>query len=119
MRSLKRGEIYYAALSPINGSVQGGTRPALILQNNVGNKFSSTTIVAAMTCSEKKIKNRQLTHVLIRNCGTKKKAIVLLEQIMTIDQNRLKGFIGTLNQYEMKKIDQAIEISLGLSSTEV
>lgn len=114
MLEVKRGEIYFADLSPISGSEQNGIRPVLVLQNDRGNNCSTTTIVAALTRSISKIKNRQPTHVLIKNCGSQKRAVVLLEQLRTIDQKRLHKHIKTLNENEMKKVDRAIKISLGL-----
>jgi len=110
---VKRGDIYYADLSPVYGSEQGGVRPVVVIQNNKGNAFSSTVIVAAVTSNIKKIFFP--THVLIdAGTGLNKPSIVLLEQIRTIDKSRLAEKIGSINAVQMHKIDRAIELSLGL-----
>lgn len=113
MKSIKRGEIYYANLSPVIGSEQGGVRPVLILQNDTGNKHSPTTIVAAIT--GRQTKTTLPTHVPITAEGLKYGSIVLLEQIRTIDKKRLIKRIGELDQNTIKKIDQAIMIGFGIS----
>lgn len=110
---LKRGEIYYADLSPVVGSEQGGIRPVLIVQNDVGNKYSPTVIVGAITSQLDKAK--MPTHIEIgKEFGLAKNSVVLLEQIRTIDKRRLQEKIGELNQKKMNEVDYAIEISLGL-----
>ena len=109
---IKRGEIYYADLNPVKGSEQGGVRPVLILQNNQGNKFGPTTIVAAITS---KIERTKLpTHVLIESCGLKESSLILLEQIRVIDKARMAGFIGVAGKETMESVDHAVGISLGL-----
>ncbi len=113
--SIHRGEIYYADLSPVVGSEQGGVRPVLIVQNDVGNKHSPTVIAAAITSQREK--SRLPTHIEIdsASCGLAKDSVVLLEQIRTIDKKRLKEKMGVLDQTAMGKIDTALSISFGLS----
>jgi len=111
MKDIKRGDIYYAALDPVVGSEQGGTRPVLILQNDTGNKFSPTIIVAAITGRRKK---NLPTHAPINTPALPKNSIVLSEQIRTIDKQRLAEYITHLNKAQMKKIEQSIDISLGM-----
>lgn len=109
-----RGDVFYANLNPVIGSEQGGVRPVLILQNDVGNKYSPTTIVAAVTSRIKKAKLP--THVEL-NCShssLEKDSVILLEQIRTIDKRRLKEKIAHLDKNIMQQIDQALLISLGL-----
>lgn len=105
-----RGEVYYADLSPVVGSEQGGVRPVLIIQNNVGNKYSPTIIVAAIT--SKMDKKKLPTHVDIGNVLAKE-SIVLLEQIRTIDKARLRQKIGVVEEIIMKKIDSGLSLSVG------
>ena len=108
-----RGDIYYADLNPTVGSEQGGVRPLVILQNNVGNRYSPTVIVAAITASPKK---PLPTHAAIGHaCGRLKESFVLLEQIRTIDRSRLREYVGRLDEQEMKKIDEGLAISVGLA----
>lgn len=108
----KRGELYYADLSPVVGSEQGGVRPVLIVQNNVGNKYSPTVIVAAITSQINKAKLP--THIeLTRDYGLQKNSVVLLEQLRTLDKRRLKDKIGVVDDKKMHKIDNALLISLG------
>lgn len=111
---IKRGEIYYADLSPVVGSEQGGVRPVLIVQNDVGNKFSPTVIAAAIT--SQRDKNNLPTHIEVdaRNCGLAKDSIVLLEQVRTIDKRRLKERMGSLDTSDMGKVNQALSVSFGL-----
>lgn len=113
---VKRGEIYYANLCPIVGSEQGGVRPVVILQNDKGNKHSNTTIVAAIT-SELDKPNLP-THVIFKTDRMKKKSMVLLEQIRTIDKSRLGRFVGTMDHRTMKHVDKAILISFSLDYLE-
>ncbi len=115
MREVKRGEIYYANLYDVTGSEQGGKRPVLILQNDIGNEHSPTTIVAAITSREK---TYQPTHVRINCECLPKKSTVLLEQIRTIDKTRLIEYVGTLDEVDIKRIDKAIVISFGLNYLE-
>ena len=111
---IKRGEIYYADLSPVVGSEQGGVRPVLIVQNDVGNKFSPTVIAAAIT--SQKDKTALPTHIEVDavNCGLAKDSVVLLEQVRTIDKRRLKEKIGHMTDSDMKKVNKALLISLSL-----
>lgn len=112
--SIKRGEIYYADLSPVVGSEQGGVRPVLIVQNDVGNKFSPTVIAAAIT--SQRYKTNLPTHIRVNadNCGLAKDSIVLLEQVRTIDKKRLREKMGILDKSDMTKIDKALSVSFGL-----
>lgn len=111
---VKRGDIYYADLSPVIGSEQGGVRPVLIIQNDVGNKYSPTVIAAAIT--SQKYKNPLPTHIQVNadGCGLAKDSIVLLEQVRTIDKKRLREHMGTLDSAEMNRINQALSVSFGL-----
>ena len=109
---IKRGEIYYADLSPVVGSEQGGVRPIVVLQNDVGNKYSPTVIVAAITSQINKAKIP--THIeLASSYGLSKDSVLLLEQIRTLDKRRLKEKIGTLDHKCMENVNQALLISLG------
>ena len=110
---IKRGELYYADLSPVVGSEQGGMRPVLIIQNDIGNKYSPTVIAAAVTSQINKAKLP--THIELKagDYGLPKDSVLLLEQIRTIDKKRLKEKIGVLNTDTMKRADRAILISLG------
>ena len=112
--SVRRGEIYYADLSPVVGSEQGGVRPVLIVQNDVGNKFSPTVIAAAIT--SQRDKTNLPTHIKVDadGCGLAKDSIVLLEQVRTIDKQRLKEKMGSLDMGAMNKIDKALSVSFGL-----
>jgi mRNA interferase MazF len=109
-----RGDIYFADLSPVVGSEQGGKRPVLILQNDVGNKFSTTTIIAAITSRIEKAKLP--THIEIpgKPFGLHKNSVILLEQIRTIDKRRLKQKIGVLDSVQMARVDEGLKISLDL-----
>nr|WP_038266300.1 type II toxin-antitoxin system PemK/MazF family toxin [Peptoclostridium litorale] len=111
---MKRGDIYYADLSPVVGSEQGGVRPVLVVQNDIGNKYSPTIIIAAITAKIDKAKLP--THVEIRanEYGLVKNSVVLLEQIRTIDKKRLREKIGSFDRKMMNKVDEALQISLGL-----
>ncbi len=111
---VKKGDIYYADLSPAVGSEQDGTRPVLILQNNVGNKFSPTIIAAAITSHHK---NNLPTHVTIKSqeCqGLRKDSVVLLEQIRTLDKKRLIFKLGSITADCLQQIDHALSVSLGI-----
>lgn len=111
---IKRGDIYYADLSPVVGSEQGGVRPVLVIQNDVGNKYSPTIIIAAVTSRIDKAKIP--THVeLSSKYGLTKDSVALLEQIRTIDKRRLKEKIGIIDESKMKSINQALFISLGFA----
>lgn len=111
---VRRGEIYYADLSPVVGSEQGGMRPVLIVQNDVGNRYSPTVIAAAITSQQNKA--RLPTHIELeaRNFGLSKNSVVLLEQMRTLDKRRLRDRMGCLDQAAMERVDGAIAISLGL-----
>ena len=111
---VKRGDIYYADLSPVVGSEQGGVRPVLIVQNNVGNKFSPTVIAAAITSQINKAKMPTHIEIGAADYGLPKDSVILLEQVRTIDKKRLKERIGHLNENLMNRVNEAIEISLGL-----
>ena len=112
--TVKRGEIYYADLSPVVGSEQGGVRPVLIIQNDVGNKYSPTVIAAAITSQQDKA--RLPTHISVEaeGSGLQKNSIVLLEQVRTIDKRRLKEKMGILDVSMMDKVDRALSVSFGL-----
>lgn len=109
---IKRGEIYYADLCPIVGSEQGGVRPVLVLQNDTGNRYSPTTIVAAITSS--KTKRPLPTHVNIDADGLKSHSVVLLEQIRTVDKRRLGEYVGSVSKGSMEEVDRAIIVSFGM-----
>ena len=111
---VKRGEIYYADLSPVVGSEQGGIRPVLIVQNDVGNRHSPTVIAAAITSQCEKAKLPTHISLPAKNCGLQKNSIVLLEQIRTIDKRRLKDRMGALDPPSMTRVDNALQISFGL-----
>ncbi len=112
--SVKRGDIYYADLSPVVGSEQGGLRPVLIIQNDIGNRYSPTVIAAAIT--SKQDKSRLPTHIdlIADRAGLTRNSVVLLEQIRTIDKRRLKEKMGHLDDDAMRGVDNAISISFGL-----
>ena len=109
---MNRGEIYYADLSPVIGSEQGGYRPVLILQNNKGNKYSTTVIVAPI--SSRITKNDLPTHVLIETDFLEKKSVILLEQIRTIDKKRIDERVGVLPDEYIDALNQAIKTSLDI-----
>ena len=115
--NIKRGDIYYADLSPVIGSEQGGLRPVLIVQNDVGNRYSPTVIAAAIT--SKMSKTKLPTHIDVpgEDAGLAKDSIILLEQIRTIDKKRLKEKMGHLDDATMSSVNSAIEVSFGLSGT--
>lgn len=114
--TVHRGDIYYADLSPVIGSEQGGVRPVLIVQNDVGNKYSPTVIAAAITSQTGK--TRLPTHISLNaeKCGLSKDSVVLLEQIRTLDKKRLKERMGALDISSMQMVNQALQISFGLGS---
>ena len=111
--TVKRGDIYYADLSPVVGSEQGGVRPVLIVQNDVGNRYSPTVIAAAIT--SQKDKSKLPTHIEINSqvCGLSRDSVVLLEQIRTIDKRRLKEKMGRLDDGSMGQVNHALAISFG------
>ena len=113
-RTILRGDIYYADLNPVVGSEQGGVRPVLIIQNDIGNKHSPTVIVAAITS---RAKTKLPTHISLSGIPLlEKDSIALLEQIRTIDKRRLDRYIGSLDGNTMKRIDAALTISVGVKS---
>jgi mRNA interferase MazF len=111
---VKRGDIYYANLSPVVGSEQGGHRPVLVIQNDVGNKYSPTVIVAAITSRISKAKLPTHIEISAKQFNLDKDSVILLEQMRTIDKRRLKEKITHLSEEVMGKVDEAIRISLGL-----
>jgi len=112
--TVKRGDIYYADLSPVIGSEQGGIRPVVIIQNDIGNKFSPTVIAAAITSQINKAKLPTHIEVSAEKYGLAKDSVVLLEQIRTIDKKRLREKTGQLDNIAMLKVDEAIFVSFGL-----
>ena len=115
---VKRGDIYYADLSPVVGSEQGGMRPVLIVQNNVGNKYSPTVIAAAITSQINKAK--MPTHITLgaRSFGLTRDSVILTEQIRTLDKRRLREKMGTLDDEHMNAVNRALAVSFGLPETE-
>ena len=111
---VKRGDIFYADLSPVIGSEQGGVRPVLIVQNDVGNKFSPTVIAAAITSRQDKASLPTHIEVDAKDCGLAKDSVVLLEQVRTIDKKRLREKMGTLDNGDMGKVNEALTVSFGL-----
>lgn len=114
--TVHRGDIYYADLSPVIGSEQGGVRPVLIVQNDVGNKYSPTVIAAAITSQTAKTKLPTHININADRCGLSKDSVVLLEQIRTLDKRRLKEHMGSLDNGAMNKVDNALFISFGLGA---
>ncbi len=112
--TVKRGEIYYADLSPVVGSEQGGIRPVLIIQNNIGNRYSPTVIAAAITSQQDKTKLPTHISVAADSSGLQKNSIVLLEQVRTLDKRRLKEKMGDLDLESMNRVDHALSVSFGL-----
>ena len=115
--NIKRGDIFYADLSPVVGSEQGGLRPVLIIQNDIGNRYSPTVIAAAIT--SRMGKNRLPTHIDIHadRVGLAKDSVVLLEQVRTLDKRRLKERMGHLDDQTMQTVNSAIAVSFGLQDT--
>jgi mRNA interferase MazF len=111
---VKRGDIFYGDLSPVIGSEQGGVRPVLVIQNDIGNKYSPTVIVAAITSQINKAKLPTHVELAAENYGITKDSVILLEQIRTIDKKRLKERIGHLSDELMKQVDVSLQISFGL-----
>ena len=114
--SIKKGDLYFADLSPVMGSEQGGIRPVLVVQNDVGNKFSPTIIVAAIT--SRRNKADLPTHVEIEadGNGLSKNSVVLLEQLRTIDKRRLRVRIGTSDKTRLPEVNEALSVSLGIDN---
>ena len=115
MNSVKRGDIFYADLSPVVGSEQGGMRPVLIIQNDVGNRHSPTVIAAAITSQINKAKLPTHIELGAKTYGLSRDSVVLLEQIRTIDKKRLKERMGKLDDKLMNRVDNAIAVSFGLN----
>lgn len=113
---IKRGDLFYADLSPVVGSEQGGMRPVLVIQNNIGNHYSPTVIIAAIT--SKIAKPKMPTHVGIKagEAGISRNSVILMEQIRTIDKQRLHDKIGQLDDQKMNQVDESLRVSLGLVS---
>jgi len=112
---IRRGEIFYADLNPVVGSEQGGTRPVLVIQNDIVNQYSPTTIIAAITSQITKAKLPTHVEVRARRSGLERDSVILTEQIRTIDKSRLKEKVAVLDEEVMLRVDEAIEISLGLT----
>ena len=116
--NVKRGDIFYADLSPVVGSEQGGTRPVLIVQNDTGNRYSPTVIAAAITSQTGKA--RLPTHIDLpvnESCGLSRNSIILLEQVRTLDKKRLRERMGRVDGAVMEKVDAAIAVSFGLTGS--
>ena len=111
---VKRGDIFYADLSPVIGSEQGGIRPVLVVQNDVGNKYSPTVIAAAITSKINKAKLPTHIEIDAKEYGLSRDSVILLEQVRTIDKQRLREKIGRLDDLQMEKVNDAITISFGL-----
>lgn len=111
---VKRGDIFYADLSPVVGSEQGGIRPVIIIQNDIGNKYSPTVIVAAITSQINKAKLPTHVEISSEEYGLNKDSVVLLEQIRTLDKRRLKEKIGHMTDTDMEKVDNALKVSISL-----
>ena len=112
--SVKRGDIYYADLSPVVGSEQGGLRPVLIIQNDIGNRYSPTVIAAAITSRMSKTKLPTHIDIYAERAGLAKDSVILLEQIRTLDKRRLKEKMGHLDEGLMDRVNAAIAVSFGL-----
>jgi mRNA interferase MazF len=111
---VKRGDVYFADLSPVVGSEQGGVRPVLVIQNDIGNRFSPTVIVAAITAQIQKAKLPTHVEIDAKRYGFERDSVLLLEQIRTIDKQRLTDKITHLDDEMMEKVDEALQVSLGL-----
>ncbi len=111
---VKRGDIFYADLSPVVGSEQGGVRPVVVIQNNIGNKYSPTIIIAAITSQLNKAKLPTHVDISAPQYGLPKNSVILLEQIRTIDKKRLREKIGFFDDVVMRQIDQSLKVSIGL-----
>ena len=113
---VKKGDLYFADLSPVVGSEQGGVRPVLVVQNDVGNRYSPTIIVAAVTSQTGKSKLPTHVELAATQGGLSKNSVVLLEQLRTIDKQRLKERIGTLSEAQIPSVDEALSVSLGIAN---
>lgn len=114
--TVRRGDIYYADLSPVVGSEQGGVRPVLIVQNDTGNRHSPTVIAAAITSQLGKAKLPTHIALAAQGSGLPKDSVILLEQIRTLDKHRLRERAGQITPEDQKRVDQALDVSLGLTS---
>ena len=114
MNTVKRGDIFYADLSPVVGSEQGGMRPVLIVQNDTGNRHSPTVIAAAITSQTGKAKLPTHIEIAAQSFGLSRDSVILLEQIRTIDKSRLREHMGRLDEQAMNRVDNAIAVSFGL-----
>ncbi len=113
---VKKGDLFFADLSPVVGSEQGGVRPVLVVQNDVGNKYSPTIIVAAVTSQTGKAKLPTHVQLSATEGGLSKDSVVLLEQLRTIDKQRLKEKIGALNENQIPDVEKALSVSLGIAN---
>lgn len=113
---VRRGDVFYADLSPVIGSEQGGVRPVLVVQNDIGNKYSPTIIISAITSQINKAKLPTHVEITAPEYGLPKDSVVLLEQIRTIDKKRLREKIGRFNDEMMRSVDDALKISVGLKA---
>ena len=112
--AIKRGDVFFADLSPVVGSEQGGTRPVLVIQNDIGNRFSPTVIIAAITAQIQKAKLPTHVEIDAKKYGFERDSVILLEQLRTIDKSRLTDRITQLDAKLMQEVDIALNISLGL-----
>ncbi|MDI3317661.1 MAG: type II toxin-antitoxin system PemK/MazF family toxin [Bacillota bacterium] len=115
MEPVLRGDIYYADLSPVVGSEQGGVRPVLVIQNDIGNRYSPTVIVAAITSQTGKAPMPTHVELAPAESGLGRASVVLLEQIRTIDKRRLRERVARLDRRTMKRVDEALRVSVGLA----
>ena len=116
---VKRGDIYYADLSPVVGSEQGGMRPVLIIQNDTGNRHSPTVIAAAITSQTGKANLPTHISLAARSCGLTRDSVILLEQVRTLDKSRLRERMGRLDEPAMHQVDNAIAVSFGLHTQQL
>ena len=114
--SIKKGDLYFADLSPVTGSEQGGIRPVLVVQNDVGNKYSPTIIVAAVTSRRNKADLPTHVEIAADGNGLSKNSVILLEQLRTIDKTRFKDRIGTIDRNRLPEVNEALSVSLGIDS---
>lgn len=112
--AIKRGDVFFADLSPVVGSEQGGTRPVLVIQNDIGNRFSPTVIIAAITAQIQKAKLPTHVEIDATRYGFERDSVILLEQVRTIDKSRLTDKITQLDEFLMEQVDEALEVSFGL-----
>ena len=112
--AIKRGDVFFADLSPVVGSEQGGTRPVLVIQNDIGNRFSPTVIIAAITAQIQKAKLPTHVEIDAERYHFERDSVILLEQVRTIDKSRLTDKITQLDEFLMEQVDEALEVSFGL-----